>query len=147
MPKRCGLNLLHVLEMILNSGAVTTIVFTAPGNDWTISQDSGKCQLCEFVAHSWADLALKNNLRQSFAFPRSPSHLHSTTLRRHWLCSFYAGCATVRWSPSWDPESQQSAKSPLGLLGHLQVPNCRVLKRLAVLLPLGNDTVTWSIVE
>ena len=35
-----GLNLLYVPGLILNCGAVTAIVWMAPGNHWTVSQDA-----------------------------------------------------------------------------------------------------------
>ena len=35
----------HV-NLILNCGAVTAIVWTAPGNHWSIRQDRSKCTIC-----------------------------------------------------------------------------------------------------
>ena len=42
----CGLKLLHLPELTLDSGAVTATIWTAPRNDRTISQDRGKCGCC-----------------------------------------------------------------------------------------------------
>ena len=42
----CCLNLVHILELVLHLGAVTTKIWIAPGNYWAICQDRSKCGIC-----------------------------------------------------------------------------------------------------
>ena len=149
----CGLNLPHIPKLPLNCRAVTTRFWIAPGHNGSIRQDGCKCIFFCGLNLLYSHLTLDcQGWHPSLDSPMSQScHLRDTAKAP---VEDTLAEAQLQCSPSWIPACNASVR-PRFLAKNFCPKDSRICKSSTVersgssvsLRPLGNDTLTRSILE